>query len=108
MILRLVKRLFTANVIGTLLVILTLQLLTYGISSSLRDTDTKYLFQVCLTAALVGLGFSKSKLNGIQSSVLIAALGSIGVWILGAALFPPLIDLFKSISPVLPQLNPAL
>ena len=108
MILRLVKKIFTANVIGTLLVILTLQLLTYGISSSLRDTDTKYLLQVCLTAALVGLGFSKSKLNGIQVSVVIAALGLIGVWILGAALISPLIELFKSISPVIPQLNPAL
>src|SRR4030095_4493354 len=61
-----------------------------------------------LIAALVGLGFSKSKLNGIQASVVIAALGLIGVWILGAALISPLIDLFKSISPVIPQLNPAL
>ena len=108
MILRLVRRLFTANVIGALLVILTLQLLTYGISSSLRDTDTRYLFQVCLTASLAGLGLSKGKLNRIQASVLIAALGFIGVWILGAALIPPLIDLFKSISPLIPQLNPAL
>ncbi|MCI0609527.1 MAG: DUF3488 and transglutaminase-like domain-containing protein, partial [Anaerolineae bacterium] len=108
MILRLARKVFTANVIGVLLVIFALQLLTYGISSSLRDTDTKYLFPICLTAALVGLGLSKSKLNGIQASVLIAALGLIGVWILGAALIPPLIDLFKSISPVIPQLNPAL
>ena len=108
MILRLARKVFTANVIGVLLVIFALQLLTYGISSSLRDTDTKYLFPICITAALVGLGLSKGKLNGIQVSVLIAALGLIGVWILGAALFPPLIDLFKSISPLIPQLNPAL
>lgn len=108
MILRLIRRLFTANVMGTLLVILTLQLLTSGISSSLRDTDTKYLLPVCLTAALVGLGLSKGKLNGIQASVLIAALGLSGVWILDAALIPPLVDLFKSISPIIPQLNPAL
>ncbi|HXQ34444.1 MAG TPA: hypothetical protein VN843_10555, partial [Anaerolineales bacterium] len=106
MILRLARRLFTANVIGTLLVVLTLQQLTYGISSSLRDTDTKYLFPVCLTAAFAGLGLSKSKLNGIQASVLIAALGLIGVWILGAALIPPLLALAKSISPILPKLNP--
>ncbi|HMD81906.1 MAG TPA: hypothetical protein VKE92_11390, partial [Anaerolineales bacterium] len=108
MIRRLAGRLVTANVIGIILVILALQILTHGISSSLRDTDTKYLLPICLTAALVGLGLSKGKLNEIQASVLIAALGFVGVWILGAALTPPLIDLFKSISPLIPQLNPAL
>src|SRR5687767_7082944 len=108
MILNLARKLFTANVMGILLVILALRLLTYGISASLRDTDTTYLFPVCLMAALVGLGLSKGKLNGAQASVLIAALGLISVWIMGAGLFSPLLDLLKTIAPVIPQLNPAL
>ena len=108
MILRLAKRLFTANVMGVLLVFFALQLLTNGISSSLRDTDTKYLFPICLTAALVGLGCSKSKLNGIQVSILVAALGLIGVWVMGAGLASPIFELLKVIAPVIPQLNPAL
>ena len=108
MILQLARKIFTANVMGLLLLILALQILTYGISSSLRDTDTKYLFQVCLTAALIGLGLSQSKLNGIQASVLIAALVLIGTWIMGAGLVSPSINLLKVIAPVVPQLNPAL
>ena len=108
MILNLVRKLFTANVMGVLLVILAMRLLTYGISASLRDTDTTYLFPVCLMAALVGLGLSKAKLNGAQASVLIAALGFISVWIMGAGLISPLVDLLKKITLIIPQLNPAL
>ena len=69
MILRLLKKTLTINTAGLLLVLLALQILVYGVSSSLRDTDTKYLFQICLAAALVGLGLNKGKLNGIQASV---------------------------------------
>ena len=108
MILRLARRLLTANVMGVLLVIFALQMLTYGISSSLRDTDTKYLFPIALTAALVGLGLSRGKLSGIQGSVLIVAFGLTSVWISGAGLISPLLDLLKVITPVIPQLNPAL
>lgn len=108
MILRLLRKTLTVNAMGLVLVILALQILTYGVSSSLRDTDTKYLFPICLTAALVGLGLSKSKLSGIPASVAIAALGFIGLWVMGAGLVSPLIGLLKSVSSVIPQLNPAL
>ena len=108
MILRLLRKTLTVNAVGLLLVILALQILTYGVSSSLRDTDTKYLFPICLTAALVSLGFSKGKLNGIQASVAIAALGLISIWIMGAGLISPLVGLLRSAAPVIPQLNPAL
>ncbi|MDQ3007144.1 MAG: DUF3488 and transglutaminase-like domain-containing protein, partial [Chloroflexota bacterium] len=80
----------------------------YGVSASLRDTDTKYLFPICLTAALVSLGLSKGKLNGISASVTMAALGFIGMWIMGASLVAPLVGLLKSAATVIPQLNPAL
>src|SRR5688572_33318574 len=82
MILRLLKKTLTLNTAGLLLVLLALQILTYGVSSSLRDTDTKYLLQICIIAALVGMGLSKGKLNGILTSVMIAALGFIGIWII--------------------------
>jgi len=108
MILRLLKKTLTINTAGLLLVLLALQILTYGVSSSLRDTDTKYLLQICLTAALVGMGLSKRKFNGILASVTIAALGFIGIWIMGAGLVAPLVDLLKTASTVTPQLNPAL
>jgi transglutaminase-like putative cysteine protease len=108
MILRLLRKILTVNAVGLLLVILALQILTYGVSSSLRDTDTKFLFPICLTAALVGLGLSKSKLNGILASVVIAALGLISIWVMGAGLVAPLIGLLQSASSVIPQLNPAL
>ena len=108
MILRLLRKTLTVNAVGWLLVILALQILTYGVSSSLRDTDTKYLFPICLTAALVALGLSKGKLNGIPASVAIAGLGFIGMWIVGAGLLSPLVGLLKSASSVIPQLNPAL
>ena len=108
MILRLARRLLTANVMGILLVFFSLQLLTYGISASLRDTDTRYLFPICLTAALVGLGLSRSKLNGAQASIVTAVLGLVGVWVLGAGLVSPFLNLLKAIAPIIPQLNPAL
>ena len=108
MILRLIRRLLTANVMGVLLVLLSLQLLTSGISSSLRDTDTKYLFPICLVAALIGVGLSRSKFNGIKAAVLVVVLGFIGVWVMGAGLIIPIVNLLKTIAPVIPQLNPAL
>ena len=108
MILRLLSKTLTVNAMGLVLVILALQILTYGVSASLRDTDTESLFPICLAAALVGLGLSKGKLNGIQASVAIAALGLISIWIMGAGLVSPLIGLLKSASSVIPQLNPAL
>src|SRR5687767_14758817 len=108
MILRLLKKILTVNAAGFLLVLLALQIMTYGVSSSLRETDTKYLLPICLTSALVGLVLSKGKLSGLAASVAIAALGFIGIWIMGAGLVAPLVDLFKSALAVVPQLNPAL
>ena len=87
---------------GLILVIIALQTLTYGIASSLRNTDTRNLFWVCLVAALIGLGLSKRKLNGIQASAGIAALGLLGIWILGAGLVSPLLDLGRATLPAIP------
>ena len=108
MILRLGKKLLTANVLGVLFVLLALQLLSDGLAASLRDTDTRYLFPISLVGALAGLGCSRRKLGGIQALVLMAALGLGGVWIAGAGLFGPLVNLFKSLLAWIPHLNPAL
>jgi transglutaminase-like putative cysteine protease len=108
MITRISRRLFSAEFMGLILVFAALQTLTYGISSSLRNTDTGYFFFVSLVAALIGLGLGKSKLNGIQASAGIAALGLIGVWILGAGLASPLLELGRLILSILPQIIPAI
>ena len=104
MILRVGRRIFNADAIGAVLAVIALQTLTYGIASSLRDTDTRSLFWVCLVAALISFGLSKRKLSGIQASAGIVALGLLGIWILGASLTPPLLDLGKAILPTIPRI----
>lgn len=108
MTIRLLNRLFSADLLGLILVFAALQTMTYGVASSLPGTDTTHLFQVCLIAALIGLMLSNRKLNGIQAAVVVAALGIIGVWIVGARLAYPLLSLLRSIIELTPQIVPAL
>src|SRR5688500_8576590 len=86
MILRFARRFLNADVLGLLLVSIALQALTYGIASSLRNTDTQYFFWVCLLATLIAFGLSKRHGNGILASVWMIVLGILGIWILGARL----------------------
>ena len=108
MIARLSKRIFTTDLIGLILVFLALQALVYGISASLRSTDTKYFYYSCMVAALVGLGLSRTKLNGIQASAGIVALGVVGVWIVGAGLAVPLLHLGRVAFSIIPQIIPSI
>ena len=108
MIPRLLKKLLSAEVLGPILLIVSLQMFTYGISSSLPGTDTGYLFVVCLLAAIFGWALSRSNLNGYTSSFLIAVLGLAGIWIVGARLFLPLLEWIKSATALLPQIIPAI
>ena len=108
MMLRLLRKLFSADALGLLLVLMALQIFTYGISSSLRGTDTNDLFWVCLLAAGIGYGLSRRKWNGLLSALVIAAIGLSGVWILGARLALPLLDLLDTIAGLAPQVVPAL
>ncbi|HJS17171.1 MAG TPA: transglutaminase-like domain-containing protein, partial [Anaerolineales bacterium] len=108
MIARLLRKLLSAEVLGVILVILSLQMLAYGISSSLRGTDTIYSFEICLIAAGLGWILSRSKLGVFYSAVIIAALGLAGIWIVSARLSLPLIDLIASITGLLPQIVPAI
>jgi len=108
----LTSKMFTAEVLGLILVVASLQSLSFGISSSLHDTDTQYFFQVCIIAALLSFGLSKSKLKEYQASAWIVALGVIGIWILGARLSAPLLDFGNAILHVIrdmaPQIIPAI
>jgi transglutaminase-like putative cysteine protease len=104
MIVRVGRRIFSADAIGAVLVVIALQTLTYGIASSLRNTDTRSLFWVCLVAALISFGLSKRKLSGIQASAGMVALGLLGIWILGASLTSPLLDLGNAILPTIPRI----
>src|SRR5688572_18575175 len=108
MTIRFFRSLFTADAMGLILIATALQVLTYGISSSLRNTDTQYFVWVCFVAALLGFGLSKAKLSGIGASAWVAALGILGVWILGARLASPLLDLGNAILSVIPQIIPAI
>jgi len=113
---KLIAKIFTVEVLGAILVVVSLQALSYGISSSLLDTNTQYFGVICLIAAGLSFGLSKSKSKGYQASVWIAALGLISIWILGARLTTPLLDLgnavinvtLKFVREFLPQIIPAI
>ena len=108
MILRLVRKLVSAEMLGFLLILAALQTLTYGVSVSLRGTETRYLFWVCLVAVLISIGLNKAKWNGVAAAIAMTLAGGLGLWILGARLLPPLEDLFRSIVALLVQIVPAL
>jgi transglutaminase-like putative cysteine protease len=105
---RFLRKLVSADAMGWLLILVALQALTYGLSSSLRNTDTRFFFWICLVAALIALGLSKLKLNGIQASVGMIALGVLGIWTIAARLVYPLLDLGKAILLLTPQLIPTI
>ena len=108
MILRLLKKLLEPEMLSFILALLSLQMLAYGISSSLRGTEPGYLFTTCIIAAALGWMFSKSKLTGVYASLLIVLIGLASLWIVGAHLALPLVDLFKSFGSMLPQIVPAV
>ena len=108
MIARGLRAIVSAEAIGLLLVVAALQALTYGIGASLRNTDTKYFFVVCLLGALIAFGLSKRTGNGILASSWMIVLGVSAIWILGARLASPLLDLGEVILAVLPQIIPAI
>jgi transglutaminase-like putative cysteine protease len=105
---RLLSRLFSAESMGLVLVAAALQAFAYGIASSLRHTDTKYFFWVCLIGALIAFGLSKRRSNAIGASVWMILLGILGVWVLGARLTPPLFDFAITVINVVPQIIPAI
>ena len=103
MMLRFLRRVFTADVMGAILVIVALQTLVYGISASLRTTDTTSFFYASLVAAVIAFGLGRGGFNGIGVSAGMVALGVLGVWIIGAGLALPLVSVVKAAASLLPQ-----
>ena len=103
---RLLRKLFTAETMGLALALIALQIFIQGITASLQNTDTRYFYLFCLSAALIGLGSGKRNSGPIQASVGMVALGAAGVWIVGARLSVPLIHLIREVVKILPQVNP--
>ena len=110
----LLRKLLSTEFLGPVLVIAALQMLTYGISSSLPGTNVGFLFAVCLLAASFGWVLSRSRLRGLYSSFLIVAAGLVGIWIVGARLIDPLMEwvlalnaLFAGDPPGGPRKDPA-
>ena len=93
MILRIGRKLMTADAMGFVLFTLSLQTLTYGISASLRNTDTSYFFWFSLFAALISFSLGKYQWKWMQASAGLVASGVLLVWILGARLTQPLLNL---------------
>ena len=98
----------TADALGLMLVLVALLFFTQGIVSSLVRTETGHFFVACLVAALLGLGLAKRNWKSYQAAAAIAALGVAGVWLIGARLMIPLIDLLRSVLRILPQMLAAV
>jgi transglutaminase-like putative cysteine protease len=108
MIARLMRRLTTADAMGLIFVILALLIFAYGISSSLRETDTNGFYWICIAAATISFWLGRGRWNGVQASAGMAALGIGLVWILGARLTGPLLDLIEAGFSLLPQFVPVI
>ncbi|MFT3894701.1 MAG: transglutaminase-like domain-containing protein [Anaerolineales bacterium] len=105
---RIFRKLLTADAVGLILSWIAVYLLIYGISASLRQSDTQYFYYACTLSALIGLVLSRTKLNGIQASAWIAALGVSGVWVIGANLSIPLVALGKALFSLVKEIIPAI
>lgn len=102
MIERLIRKLLTAEIIGNVLVLIALLILVFGITFSLNNPDPTYFLIASLVAAWISLQLGKRNWRPIPASAGLVALGGIGVWILGASLSIPLINLFKASVAVIP------
>src|SRR5512145_2321263 len=90
---RVARKIFSADALGLILVLIALQAFVFGISVSLRSSDerpTAYFYWAGLCAVLFARAFSKRKLSGFYASVVLIVIGSLGVWVLGARLASPL------------------
>ncbi|MBK9926960.1 MAG: transglutaminase domain-containing protein [Anaerolineales bacterium] len=105
---RILRVLLKAEAMSMMLMVVAVQILTYGVSVSLQDTDTNRFFAIGLAALVIGLGLGKAQVNGLRSSVLIAALGFTVTWILGARLAQPLLAFGSAVLSTFPDVYAAL
>lgn len=105
---RWLPRLLSADALSAWIIVLALFTFNYGIASSLRDADTGFFFWICLAAAAISFGLGRIRWNGIQASAGMAALGILFVWISGARLTQPLLDLLRAAFSIIPQIVPSI
>ena len=105
---RMAGKFFTAEALGLMLVLVALLCFAQGIASSLVRTATGHFFFACFVAAILSLGLAKRHWKPYRAAAVMAALGVGGVWIIGARLTVPLIDLLRSVVRIIPQLIAAL
>lgn len=101
-------RLLSADVLGMVFMVSGLQVLVYGISESLRNTDSSSFFTIGLVALAISFGLGRTRLNGISSTVLFAALGFLIIWILGARLLEPFQIFMQAVLSKVPEIVPAI
>lgn len=93
---RLIRNLFSADAVGLLLVLTALQLFITGLAASLRNINANYFVPISLAALLMGSGLAKRNWKPYQAAAGIAAAGLVGVWVIGARLAVPLIQLIRA------------
>lgn len=105
---RVLKKILNAELAGLGLVFMAIQVLLYGVQTAIRGTQIGDLFWICLVGALIGLWGGKSKWNGTQMSAVVVTLGLAVVWMIGARIAGPLIDLIRAVIGAGPQMFPLL
>lgn len=106
MIERALRKAVSADALGLILVLAALLAFILGLSGSLRSIEarqTAYFFWVSLCAVLIALRLSRRNLNGFLTSVALIVIGVLGIWILGARLALPLLDLASEVISLFPQ-----
>jgi len=91
------RKMMTADAMGILLFITSLRIMTYGVTASLPNVDTKYFFWTCLVSAFISYWLGKGKWKKIQASAGIAVLGVLLTWILGANLGRPILTFGRQV-----------
>src|SRR5512138_98871 len=108
---KLFPRMLTVEFMAFILLLAALRAFTHGVVSSVQNMDASqsaYFFWVGLAAILIAYGLNKLKLNGVQAAAGIVAIGVLIVWIIGARLDSPLLDLGKAVFAAAGQIVPAI
>ena len=102
------KRILNADAAALCLVFATIQLLLYGVETAFRGTQTGSLLWVSLVGALFGLLAGKSRWHARHTMAATVVIGLIGVWLIGARIVGPGMDLLRSVIAAGPQIFPEI
>lgn len=102
------RRVFRADVIGMCLVLIAIQVLLYGVGTVIRESESHTLFWICMMAAAISFFGAHSRWKVRQLSAALITLGIIAVWIAGAGITGPIVDLIRGLIAAGPQLFPQI